>query len=501
LNLKTLNAIGASISTPQHNSLHILAVGLGASIAIHIGVIAGIARVWQPSLEIDEPMEITLVESVTDRVLSLPKSPATTPQSKPVQAQLKPIAIKTQPIYPPAVTAIKTTPDSSHRSFFPAKVIVSKSTPSPTVIKPQPIVAQPSPKLAKPIESPVSTPIASTPFPTLANPIPIVKSTATLIAPTASKTNSSRLPVPTPVIKQIDSTPIFTEIEPAKITPPIRAIKPTPKSSPTVSPSAVIQASPTPTIQPNSISSAIITKTPELPAKIGSNPVKSKAIDRNTQPDLNDEIKSKPDRSSRPNIAPSSSSSPSQPALRSMDSTSTSPTASNNSSPPLDRTQSTKIDAKQSNSISTNVDATSAVDGNGNKVNGNGNNNSFGDGNSTTKANSSSSNNDSPNGKNLGANNGNINRQASSPQSSSGLKCIENCQLPQLQDLQDSDRGKDRIRIRIEVDPRGAIVNAEIATSSGNAQIDAVVLDGIKQIRLSPLGTTIKGIVRINIFL
>jgi hypothetical protein len=499
LNLKILNAIRASISTPQHSSRNILAIGLGASIALHLGVIAGIARVWQPSLAIDEPMEITLVESVTDRVSSLPKSPATTPKLKSVQAQLKPIAIKTQPIDQPVITAIKTTPDSSHRSFFPTEVIVSKSTPSSSVVKPQPTVAQASPKLAKPIESSVSTAIAVTPFPTLANPIPIVKSTPIPTAPTASKTTSSRLPVPTPATKSIDSTLTSTKIEPAKTAPPIRAIKPTPKSSPTVSPSAVIQASPTPIIQPNSPSSAVTTETPVLPEKSASNPVKSKIIAQNAQPDLNDEIKSKPDRSSLSNIAPISSSQPTESASQSMDSTSTNATTSNNSSPTPDRTQSKKIDSKSSNSISTNVDANSAIDGNGNKVNGN--NNSFASGNSTTKANDSSSNNDRPNAKNLGTNNGNINQQASNPQSSGGLKCIENCQLPQLKDLQDSDRGKDRIRIRIEVDPRGVIVNAEIATSSGNTQIDAVVLDGIEKIRLSPLGTTIKGIVRINIFL
>jgi TonB family protein len=81
------------------------------------------------------------------------------------------------------------------------------------------------------------------------------------------------------------------------------------------------------------------------------------------------------------------------------------------------------------------------------------------------------------------------------------LECTQNCQIGKLQDLQDSDGGKDRLRIRLVVDPNGVVLSAEIAKSSGNLQIDSVVLDGIKQMKFNPTGKTIEGIIKANILL
>ena len=82
-----------------------------------------------------------------------------------------------------------------------------------------------------------------------------------------------------------------------------------------------------------------------------------------------------------------------------------------------------------------------------------------------------------------------------------GLECIKNCQIARLQNLQDSAGGKDRLRIRVEIDPNGIVSAAEIVKSSGNPQIDEVILAGIKQMQFNPSGKPIKGIVRANIFL
>jgi TonB family protein len=90
---------------------------------------------------------------------------------------------------------------------------------------------------------------------------------------------------------------------------------------------------------------------------------------------------------------------------------------------------------------------------------------------------------------------------SSSGTSGTGLQCIKNCQIARLQDLQDSDGGKDRLRIRVSIDANGVVTAAEIAKSSGNPQIDRTVLEGISQMQFQPSGKPIKGIIRANIFL
>jgi TonB family protein len=83
----------------------------------------------------------------------------------------------------------------------------------------------------------------------------------------------------------------------------------------------------------------------------------------------------------------------------------------------------------------------------------------------------------------------------------SRLQCIKNCQIAKLQDLQDSDGGKDRLRIRVTIDANGMVTAAEIAKSSGNPHIDKTVLEGIEHMQFQPSGKPIKGIIRANIFL
>ncbi len=84
---------------------------------------------------------------------------------------------------------------------------------------------------------------------------------------------------------------------------------------------------------------------------------------------------------------------------------------------------------------------------------------------------------------------------------STKLACIKYCEIPKLKDLQDTDGGKDRLQIRIVVDANGAILDASIVKSSGNTQIDSVVLEGIQKMQLSPPGKEIRGIVRANILI
>jgi TonB family protein len=96
---------------------------------------------------------------------------------------------------------------------------------------------------------------------------------------------------------------------------------------------------------------------------------------------------------------------------------------------------------------------------------------------------------------------GNSNPMATSQPTAAGLQCIQHCEIPNLRDLQDRDGGKDRLRIRIVIDPHGLLLAATISKSSDNPQIDAIVLEGIKQMQFKPSGQIIKGIIKANILL
>jgi TonB family protein len=105
------------------------------------------------------------------------------------------------------------------------------------------------------------------------------------------------------------------------------------------------------------------------------------------------------------------------------------------------------------------------------------------------------------NSGNGSGNSGNGSGDSGNGSGNSGLQCIQNCQIAKLQDLQDRDSGKDRLRIRVTIDANGIVTAAEIAKSSGNPQLDQTVLNGIERMQFQPSGKSIKGIIRANIFL
>jgi TonB family protein len=73
--------------------------------------------------------------------------------------------------------------------------------------------------------------------------------------------------------------------------------------------------------------------------------------------------------------------------------------------------------------------------------------------------------------------------------------------VPKLRDLQDTDGGKDRLRIKIIIDLNGLVLDASISKTSGNPQIDAAAIEGIRQMQFAPYGKEIKGIVKANILI
>jgi TonB family protein len=82
-----------------------------------------------------------------------------------------------------------------------------------------------------------------------------------------------------------------------------------------------------------------------------------------------------------------------------------------------------------------------------------------------------------------------------------GLQCINRCEISGLTDLDDRDGGKDKLRIKIAIDPKGNVTSASIAKSSGNSTIDRVVINGVKQMQFSPPGKIVERVVKANILI
>ncbi len=431
---------------PNQNLGTILAIGFSVSVVIHVSVIAGIIHSWQPDPEIDKPLEITMVESVPlDPVLTtlaVPKLPPVEPKA----IEINPTTISVKPLPPSPITSIfKSKPVTIENIFQTSfRPSFTKSVASGSKFKSSPIIKS-TPQVKIPDHQPSISPRPfipaptpiTTPFPTFGNPGSKVQSNGTSIVK------------PKPIIRK--STPKLAPIKSPPASTPIvgKSISPPAKSDPIFSNRS--------TTKLELISSLIDPNSTKLPAI--SPPISANRTGEN-----------------RNNV------------------TDPNPISNNNStdiaanSPPIDD----KTTLGSGDPTGVNLPNSGGKDPGG----GNGKS-SQGDGKSTGNSSNQTS---GGNGNGTGTSNGN-DRQNSSSKSGGGLQCIENCQLPKLKDLQTNDSGKDRIRIRIEVNPNGSISTASILTSSGNPQIDIIILAGIEKMKFNPPGKIIKGIVRINIFL
>jgi TonB family protein len=448
-----------------------LTFGFGSSVILHLGLIAGITHWWQPQVNPDEPLEITLVAPV--EIDEIAPSPSVKPIASPTPAP-KPVKIEPIPISTPVKSspksipiAIKPVPKSLSQPLTPkitaqlrspvaiapppkSKPIATKSAPKPLpstpvakpisspsfnlpipVEKPRSIAAKPDSLLAKPPSTPspklsFNSPVpVETPQQIAAKPTPVVNSPV----PPATPRSIEDPPVPTKPKPPTDLSPLT---EPDKPTSPQVATPPTQPSTPTV---PVVAPNPSPLLTQKSTER---NQTNGQPA-----PTKTAIAGGN-----NNAVKS--DRSGRDR--------------------------STGSILPNNREQ-----LDRSNSGRSNSPAKGLLQGN-NPIPSTG-----------TDRNGSKFGSNIPTGND--ANPGSTN----SPSSAGGLQCIKNCQIAKLQDLQDSDGGKDRLRIRIVVDLNGMVTAAEIVKSSGDRQIDSVVLTGIEQMQFKPSGKVIKGTVKANI--
>ena len=70
------------------------------------------------------------------------------------------------------------------------------------------------------------------------------------------------------------------------------------------------------------------------------------------------------------------------------------------------------------------------------------------------------------------------------------IQCLRNCEIRYPDELENTDIGKDKILVKVTIDPNGLVASAEIARSSGNPKLDRVTLAGVKQMQLNPTGKT-----------
>jgi TonB family protein len=438
-------------SIANQQSSKILAAGLGGSILLHFGLIAGISHLWQSAVKIDDPdpLEITLVEPVNMPTLLTPVVRSTAKSTPPP---------KITPVKPTVIKSISKSISPSTPNFtlpLPKPIATKSSRPKSksqglqSVLNPKPLPktsSKPKPKTNSidrpPIPIPIPTPAFNPPFPSEPKPVPPpqelaknIRSNVTPVKPPAAKVSSNRSSqsTPTPQPASTNLRPIEPFIESSQDRQPERVDRfstETPEPKPSLSPRESPQTSNT----------------------------SGKSIDRN------------------PPIFPAIESSP----------TGIKPPKNPSDSPP----NRSKIGAESGGNLTGNL-ATNLPPGN---------------------TQTSGSSNSAPNGSKMGEGSSGKptgNSVSSMPtgetaRSDSGitkLECIKYCEIPKLRDLQDTDGGKDRLRIRIVVDAKGVILDASIAKSSGNSQLDATVLAGIKQMQLAPPGKEISGIVKANILI
>jgi TonB family protein len=453
------NLSNASRQSADRHLLTILLAGLGGSIVFHAAAIAGVTHWWKPVVAtIDEPMEITMVDTA-------PEPPPAKPLPKPT----------------PVVPIVKA----------PAKV-----EPKPDLAKPVPIVKVPAKVEPKP------APKAKTPAPT--KPLPIVKTASSL----------DNLPIEREIAKPV-SKPV-----PKSIEPPPKAVVPPAFPDALFKPAQPTAKTP---VEPKpKIAKAPAPKSPSVDNRSGlaSNTSNRKLATRSTDtpaPTQDEDFgQVAPSKINAPTeeFAPSSSN---QSGLAGNPANSRklgSSLAANNSSP---TTEDDNFGAVAPSKIKppTNDDFIGSSSNQSGLAGKPSNSSKLGSRLAGNTASGSASDDDFG-----GVAQGNSWRGAraepgaglkppSPPANSSdggssgvfGLQCINRCQISGLTDLEDSDGGKDRLRIKIAIDPKGFVTSASIAKSSGNSTIDRAVINGVKQMQFSPPGKIVERVVKANILL
>ncbi len=456
----------------------ILAAGLGSSIVLHVGLIAGIVQWWQPQVKPEESIAVTLVAPVETPALS--RSPAVTPRPKPVRT-----------------AKIQTRPASVTKSTLP-----TDRTPTPAPVK------LPSTSIATTTKLTPLLPLAPSRSSRPTAPQQQLKSPATIPNRLDRQQTTTATPIPTP--RAIPSPPIQPAFD-----LPIPAEPRSIGSSPSPTPPPKIAALPKP--QQKSVPQTFDRQTAEKPDRTPTPPPVKKVApptDRSTTkttPTI--PLAANNNQNSIAPLQPRNTDLVAAPSSKPIDTARAAPpTRENNTKqnlPPL------PIDRPMSNTDKTpNRGDTGA--GNGRsapevnrptltpQAGANGGDGGNLPGNTTTLnlPSQTTAKADTDTGTGTGSKTtAKADTDTGTGTGAGKLVCIKYCEVPQLQDVRDTDGGKDRLRIRIVVDAAGIVTDAKIAKSSGNPQVDAAALAGIGQMQFAPSGKQISGIIRANILI
>jgi TonB family protein len=431
------------------NLLTILLAGVGGSLAFHIAAIAGVAHWWKPIAAIDEPMEITMVD--------------------------------TAPGPPPAKPAPK--------------------------LKPLPIVKAES----KPVPI-VKVPTKSEPKTIPAKPVPIVKTAASLdnfadrtpTKPVSKPVPKEIAPQPTPVIPPAFPEKLFKSPQPEAKTPvaPKQKVAPQPKQQ-----KIVTEPQPETPIGENQSGLASNSPNRQLAARSTDTPVPSQ------EQDFGQVAPSKINAPTE-DISPNNNNQSGLTGNLANSSKLTGKLVGNNANSPTEdnfgevapskiKTPTTDEFAGSNNNQSGLANKPTGGSKLGTRLAGNtpsSNNASDGEPSGVAPGNSWRSARAEP-GAGLKPNPDNSGGDDTGSSGVAGLECINRCEISGLTDLEDRDSGKDKLRIRIAIDPRGNVTRASIAKSSGNSTIDRIVINGVKQMQFRPPGKIVERVVKANILL
>ena len=459
------------------NLLTILLAGVGGSLAFHIAAIAGVAHWWKPVVAIDEPMEITMVDVDTEQP---PVKPA--PQPTVIPIVKAPTKVEPKPV------PIVKVPATLEPKTAPAKPVPIVKVPAQVAQQPAPIV-----KTASALDNlidPVPTKPASKPAPkSIAAPPPKA------IAPPAFPDKlfkAAQPPAKTPVTstQKVVKSPTFTTPQPDK---PKIATDPQPETPVSENQSGLVTNLPNRKLATRSTDAPAPTQDEDFgqvkPSKVNT-PAAEIAPNGNNQTGLtgNPANSSKLAGRLATNNAPSNT-----------------PDDNFGQVAPSKIKTPTNDDLAGSSSSNQSGLATKPTGGGklGSRLTGNspggsdpGSDRDFGgvaQGNTWRGARSAP-------GAGLKPNSGNGNGDDAGGKTF-GLQCINRCEISGLTDLEARDGGKDKLRIKIAIDPQGNVTSASIAKSSGNSTIDRVVISGVKQMQFSPPGKVVERVVKANILL
>ncbi len=476
--MEQLSFSATSRRNADKNLLTILLVGVGGSLAFHIAAIAGVAHWWKPVAAIDEPMEITMVDVAPEKPLAKPSpQPTVTPLVKAPVKVPKPEAAKPVPIVKvPATLEPKTAP---------AKAVPIVKVPAQVARKSAPIVKTAS-ALDKFIER-VPTKPASKPAPKSIEP-PLKA-----VAPPAFPDElfkPAQPPAKTPVTpkQKVAKSPTFTTPKPEQ---PKIATEPQPGTPISENQSGLVTNSPNRQLA-RSTDTPVPTQEQDF-GEVAPSKIKTPTTDDFAGSNNQSGLANKP-------------SSGGKLGTRLAGNTSSSNAASDDN---FGNVAPSKVNAPSNDDFARANNNQSGLAGKstgggklGTRLAGNtpsSNTASDGDPGGVERGNSWRGARAEP-GAGLKPNSGNGNGDDAGGKAF-GLQCINRCEISGLVDLEDRDGGKDKLRIKIAIDPSGNVTSASVAKSSGNPTIDRVVINGVKQMQFSPPGKIVERVVKANILL